>query len=360
MTGVPALATISLDASGGGVAVVARLLRDVLHQRWGGNARLVQLIHGRHAQPTFLDKVQYALSLAALQARGQADWLLYSHVRLAKPLLGMPRAIRRPYAVFLHGIEAWCELPEGQVELLASAEVRISNSAYTAARVMAAHPAIGPVHACPLALPGCVASRPEAFASTSASALGPSAVLVVGRMSALERYKGHDELIDAWPAVVARVPEARLIFVGDGDDAPRLKEKARHTAASSSIVFAGFVSDTELGELYEQAALFALPSRAEGFGLVYLEAMSHRLACIGSIHDAARDVIVDGDTGLLVDQDREGELASALVALLQDRDRRRSMGERGHLRFHHEFTPQRFTDRLLTLLDSSVATSTAA
>jgi phosphatidylinositol alpha-1,6-mannosyltransferase len=183
--------------------------------------------------------------------------------------------------------------------------------------------------------------------------LGAHAVLVVGRMLASERYKGHDELIDAWPAVVAAIPDATLVLVGHGDDFSRLKARAAQSGAGHSIVFKGFVSDTELQALYAQAALFALPSRAEGFGLVYIEAMRHERACIGSVHDAAGDVIVDGETGLLVDQDKAGELANALVALLSDDERRANMGRSGAARVQREFSPNRFADRLIGHLETA-------
>ena len=61
-----------------------------------------------------------------------------------------------------------------------------------------------------------------------------------------------------------------------------------------------------------------MPSRGEGFGIVYLEAMRHQLACIGSIHDAAGEIIVDGETGFLVNQDNSTELATKVVQLLTD------------------------------------------
>jgi phosphatidylinositol alpha-1,6-mannosyltransferase len=170
-------------------------------------------------------------------------------------------------------------------------------------------------------------------------------------MLASERYKGHDELIDAWPRVVAAVPKARLVIAGDGDDVPRLQEKARRIGKPDSILFTGFASGSLLSGLYDRAAVFALPSRAEGFGLVYLEAMAHRLPCIGSIHDAAGDVIVDGCTGRLVDQLKSHALADAIVDLLDDDQTRCRMGEAGHRRLHEEFTFAKFAERVDALLD---------
>ena len=72
--------------------------------------------------------------------------------------------------------------------------------------------------------------------------------------------------------------------------------------AANAVVFTGYVERATLSAMYDDAAVFAMPSRGEGFGLVYLEAMAHRRACIGSVHDAAGDEIVEGVTGYLVDQ----------------------------------------------------------
>jgi phosphatidylinositol alpha-1,6-mannosyltransferase len=364
----PLLVAVSLHESGGGVAFVARLIWEVVQREWGRDARLLTLIDGQNPQPTFAEKSRYALRLAALQASPDIDFILYSHLRLAKPLLGVPRAYRKPYAVFLHGIEAWCGLPPGQRQLLADAELRLANSAFTARRVTAAHPQIGVVEPCPLALPS-PATLNAAAAAFAPSALrragetagtapfegrfGAHVVLIVGRMASAERYKGHDQLIDAWPEIVSHVPDAQLVVVGSGDDEERLRRKAAESSVAGSIVFTGFISAEALARLYSRAALFALPSRGEGFGLVYLEAMAHRLACVGSTHDAAGDVIVDRETGWLVNQDDRHQLADAVVRLLRDEDLRTRMGQAGYRRLQTEFTVDAFARRLVGLVANS-------
>jgi phosphatidylinositol alpha-1,6-mannosyltransferase len=346
----PTLAAISLAPTGGGVAVVARLLWEVFQGEWGNHAHLLTLIGSERTRPSFTEKTLYALRLARTQATGETDLILFSHLGLAKPLLGVPRKWHRPYGVFLHGIEAWNPLPPEHVDLLAGADVRIANSRFTATRVMSAHPRIGPVVACPLGLPAGAAGAPaSAHLETLLPPLGPHVVLAVGRMLASERYKGHDELIGAWPQVRAGVPDAQLVFVGHGDDVPRLRARAEQVEGRS-IIFTGFVSPAALDAFYRRAALFALPSRGEGFGLVYLEAMAHRLPCLGSVHDAARDVIVDGQTGRLVDQNDGDALAAALVSLLNAPEQRLRMGEEGYRRLQEHFSFQSFAARFLTLV----------
>jgi phosphatidylinositol alpha-1,6-mannosyltransferase len=285
--------------------------------------------------------------LSSAQVLGRTDWILYTHLALAKIHRAVPERARRRYAVFLHGIEAWKALSAREKDVLIGADLRLANSNYTARRIMTAHPDIGPVDACPLALLPMASTDPREAAS---SLFGPHAVLAVGRMDRAERYKGHDQLIEAWPLVLEAVPDAQLVIAGGGDDVERLADKAKTGAVAQSIRFTGFVTDQELDRLYRSTALFALPSRAEGFGLVYLEAMSRRLACIGSIHDAAADVIVDGETGRLVDQDKPGCLAAVISELLMDGEKRRRMGEGGHRRVTSEFSFARFKARLRTLL----------
>jgi phosphatidylinositol alpha-1,6-mannosyltransferase len=178
-------------------------------------------------------------------------------------------------------------------------------------------------------------------------------VLIVARMDSGEQYKGHDQLLEAWPAVRREVPRAALVVAGSGDDAHRLQAKAVALGIGESVRFTGFVSDAALRELYSQAALFAMPSRNEGFGLVYLEAMSHGLPCIGSVHDAAGELIDEGTTGFLVDQTDTGALANRIIRLLTNAAVRTTMGAAGRRRLDQRFSYDRFRTRLLSALDEA-------
>jgi phosphatidylinositol alpha-1,6-mannosyltransferase len=169
-------------------------------------------------------------------------------------------------------------------------------------------------------------------------------------MSASERYKGHDQLLLAWPRVIAEVPDATLVMVGRGDDVERLRAKAAALGLGRSVHLTGFVPDAPLRALLRHAAVFAMPSRGEGFGLVYLQAMRAGVPCLGSRDDAAADVIVDGETGLLVPRQDPEAIAGALARLLTDDAMRRRMGDAGKRRFDATFTYPRFRARLAGLL----------
>jgi phosphatidylinositol alpha-1,6-mannosyltransferase len=299
--------------------------------------------------------------------------LAFNHVGVAQVQRVVPGAVRCPYLVFVHDIEAWDpRLPPGRVATLRDATLRVANSRYTADRVARAHPSIGPVVPCPLGLlaedaegdapskpPDGLDFQPVCTPNNShertVDRVGPSSVLIVGRLQSSERYKGHDELLEAWPEVVARVPAAQLVVVGLGDDCPRLENKARALGVGSHVLFCGFLVASELAALWQKVAAFAMPSAREGFGLVYLEAMRAGRPCIGSTSDAAGDIIMDHQTGLLVDRSDRSALAEALVTLLTNDTMRKAMGEAGRRRFLTEFTAERFADRLRAIVDEAAA-----
>lgn len=164
-----------------------------------------------------------------------------------------------------------------------------------------------------------------------------SAVVIVGRMAASERYKGHEQLIDAWPEVHRRHPSAELWIAGTGDDEARLRAKAaRIGSAAPRIRFCGKVSHQQLLELYGTARVFAMPSTGEGFGLVFVEAMRWGLPCICSL-DSSAEIVVDGVTGLVVAQDPIA-IAEACCRLLSDDTLANRMGHAGQSRFHELYT----------------------
>jgi phosphatidylinositol alpha-1,6-mannosyltransferase len=347
--GAPALATVTFAGEADGIAAVASLLRAAVVRRWGA-CQAIAMFDGPARPPRAGDKVRFGARLARVAILSRPPWLFVNHLGLLKALAPLPATVRPPYAVFLHGIEAWKVLPPADSAWVAHARVRLANSKYTAARVLAANPGVGPIVTCPLAL------ESDQVPFTGGRRLGSMQVLVVGRVSSTERYKGHDELLDVWPAVRAAVPAARLIFAGGGDDVERLRTRASDPALEGSVQVLGFVPDAQLAQLYDESACFALPSRGEGFGLVYLEAMARGLPCLALRDSAAADIVVDGGTGLLVRHGDPRALAEGLIALLEDCGRRQAWGRAGRARVVAEFSRQAFEQRVVAALEAAFET----
>lgn len=282
--------------------------------------------------------------LAAALAPGAAETLVVVlHVHLLP--VALPLLLRGArLAVFLHGIEAWRPLSWLQAWTLRRASRVLAVSAHTAARFREANPGLADLeiavcHHGIEPLPAPPPGKDEGFA------------LIVGRMAAAERYKGHDLLLDLWPRLREAVPGARLVVAGDGDDRPRLEARARELGLglAGAVTFTGRVSAEDLAGLYERASFFVMPSRHEGFGLVFLEAMRAGKAVLAGV-GAAAEVVEHGETGLVVDPDRPEEVLAALVRLFQEPEIRRRMGEAGAARFGRLFTAARFGERFRELV----------
>jgi phosphatidylinositol alpha-1,6-mannosyltransferase len=170
-------------------------------------------------------------------------------------------------------------------------------------------------------------------------------VLFVGRMD--ERYKGQRELLDAMVLLRGSMPGLKLVFVGGGHTLPQWKAAAGARQLDGVVEFQGRVSDDALKELYRTATVFAMPSSNEGFGLVYVEAMAHGLPCISSDCDAAREVVVHGETGLCVPVGDAAALAQAIRSIVSAPGRQAEYARAGRERYLGHFSISCYRERLL-------------
>ncbi len=157
-------------------------------------------------------------------------------------------------------------------------------------------------------------------------------VLFVGR---LVEKKGCRYLIEAWPEVVQAEPEARLLIVGDGPEREGLERLVQELNVGASISFLGGLPQASLPDLYRKSAVVVFPSIVgrggdqEGFGLVLVEAMGCECAVVVSDLPAMRDIVQDGETGLVVRRESSEEIARAILRLLGDSAFARRLGNRG-------------------------------
>jgi phosphatidylinositol alpha-1,6-mannosyltransferase len=173
---------------------------------------------------------------------------------------------------------------------------------------------------------------------------------MLGRMARVEDYKGHREIIEAWPSVLQVRPDAKLFMVGEGDLRSELEALVRARGISESVRFWGRVSDAQKEELLLRSRCLALPSRGEGFGLVYLEAMRLGRPCLVSTLDAGREVVNPPEAGLAADPNNPEELASALCRLLSEGDQWGRWSLQARRRYEENYTAKHFRERLVAAL----------
>jgi len=350
-----------LSLEGGGAAHLARLIAatcsDLARDR-GLAFRILDLAGGEMGRSDLArrsfnhSKLALATRLLLHEVRGGSSLLVFDHLGPSRVQCLVPAALRSPYLVFLLGLEVWRPLDWQRERALAAAARVVSISEHTR---RAAAPYLPAAARTVVIHPGLEDRAPAGSIDQSTlERVGRDFVLIVGRLQD-ERYKGHDELLAAWPSILSAVPGARLVIAGGGNDQSRLEVKARALGLGASALFTGLLSEATLAELYRRCKIFALPSRGEGFGLVWVEAMRESKPCIGLAGTVADEVVGDGETGLLIADAGVEPLAEAVVTLLTQPALAAELGRRGRQRFEERYTAAAFAQRFAPLLDTVLA-----
>ena len=159
---------------------------------------------------------------------------------------------------------------------------------------------------------------------------------VVTILAALRDFKGITHAIDAWPAVLAAQPTARLLLVGSGEEEPALRAQVARLNLTGSVIFAGMRSDVP--DVLRGSDLVVLPSiYGENLPTVLMEAGGCGRPVVASDVGGISDIVADGETGLLVPPGDSPGIAAAILTLLADPDLRNRMGEAGRHRMERLF-----------------------
>jgi glycosyltransferase involved in cell wall biosynthesis len=171
---------------------------------------------------------------------------------------------------------------------------------------------------------------------------GPQDLTLVGFVGRLVRQKGVDLALQAFAEASPGHPHSRLVIVGDGPARGDLEALAGRLAPKASVIFAGWVEDAS--SVMPAFDMVVAPSRWEGFGLVVLEAMSHGLPVIATRAGSFPEIVIDGQTGLLVPSECPSALAKAMKELMIDPRRAASMGQKGQSRVVESFSVRKMVD----------------
>lgn len=357
---------LALDRRGhGGIQRFVDSLERAISSSLGPDALKVVAVHPREgpvARTRLGTRARFLLAAARAARELRPDLIVCTHAALLHATRVVAGLARAPYWLVAHGIECWGPLPPSPMRRVSRV---LAVSRFTAERVRSRHgvPASNlRVLPCPyeerfLALEQDPAVLPRLGLD------GRRIMVTVARLSSAERYKGHDELIRAMPAILRSVPDAAYLVVGDGDDRERLQQLAEELGVARDVVFAGKLDDRALASCYAGASLFAMPARTEvsdtapkgeGFGIAYLEAMAFGLPILGPSTGAPAEFIQDGKHGLLVDPTDVEAIASAASKLLGSPEDARRMGERARADVGG-FSSSAFDARVAKLLQEGAA-----
>ena len=277
-------------------------------------------------------KWKYCFEALRFAVRGKARKIIVGHVGLLPVawILQMTR-FTDEYTLVLHGIEAWRRL--GCIQRIAARRAKciVATTAYTA-REFCYFNGIDRRRCSIVPLAGDIQAR-QFNRSAPERELQ---LMTVSRLSAADRYKGFDCLLASVRLGLDCGLPLTLQIVGSGDDIERLRGIANSLGIQNALRFRGALADAELEQVYRESHVFVMPSKKEGFGIVYLEAMAAGLPCIGANHGGVPEVVehrVLGDDQHGADDLQGHQLERAGPDQLQPRPGCRP-GIRRHLGLH--------------------------
>jgi glycosyltransferase involved in cell wall biosynthesis len=271
--------------------------------------------------PLRLRSARFALGCMRQAWRERPGLIVSTHLNFGPLAMLARRSFGAPYILVAHGIDAWGITNASRKRALLKADLTLAVSNYTRDRLIQ-EVGLDPDRV--KILPNTFAADRFAIAPKPPRLLlryglrpDTPVILTVCRLADTECYKGYDQIIKAMPEIVRAVPEARYLLVGKGPDRPRIERLIAEAGVQDAVILAGFVPDEELSEHYNLCDIFAMPSRAEGFGIVYLEALACGKTVLAGNKDGSRDALGGGELGLLVDPDDTAEIAAEIIRVLR-------------------------------------------
>ena len=200
--------------------------------------------------------------------------------------------------------------------------------------------------------PASVHAPPDARARLRRELGLPADAPLVGSVCRLIEQKGLDSALDGFSQVAAQFPAAHYAIAGDGPLRDALEAQAARLGVADRVHFLGWRADAPA--IFAALDVLLAPSRWEGFGLVFLEAMALGVPVISTRVSAIPEVIADGETGWLVPPDDQAAIAGALRAALAGPDERCRRGKAGRARLESQFTVDAMVDRTLAVYQGVV------
>lgn len=296
---------------------------------------------------------KYSFAINAFLEGLKSDLVVIGHLNLAS--IGLLIKIFKPKKKIIlvaHGIEVWGKQNILKSRFLKKVDLILAVSSFTrnnileyndvpSEKVVIFHNTLDPYFSIPdkREKPGYLLER---YGLTEKDRI----ILTITRVKKEEYYKGYDKVLEALPSIIKEVPEAKYIL--GGKYGPVEENRIRNIVSANKLgqyfILPGFIEEKELTDHYLLADVFILPSKKEGFGIVFIEAAVCGVPVIAGNKDGSVDALLNGKLGKLVDPDNSKELLNAIISLLKN-----PSSDQRNLVFEN-FGFERYKKRLRTLL----------
>ena len=285
------------------------------------------------------------------------DLIIATHANFSPIAHWLQKSLKIPFIVIGHGIEVW-QIHSSQVRrALRSADQLLAVSEFTRKRMaIALTISSDRIDVLPNTFDSEKfepAPKPHFLLKRYQLRLDQPVILTVARLARTEQYKGYDQVLHALPAVKHAFPDVRYILGGRGSDRGRVINLIHELGLTDTVILAGFIPDYELRAFYNLCDVFAMPSKGEGFGIVFLEALACGKPVIAGNTDGSVDAVLNGRLGVLVNPHSVDEISNALIEVLSKSHPLRILQQPKELRrgVIDAYAYARFVERLQQIIE---------
>lgn len=230
--------------------------------------------------------------------------------------------------LYAHGIEIWGPLSAARKRMLKKCDLVLSVSQFTKTKMLQQYgldeDKIVVFNNCidPYLPPPVTTGKDTVLLKKYGFAPGNLVLMTLTRLSSKELYKGYDHVLLALDHLKPKYPHIKYLIVGRYDDQEkkRLDAIIEQYSLQQYVVFTGYVTDEELARHYSLADVYVMPSKKEGFGIVFIEAMHYGLPVIAGSKDGSADALCNGKLGVLVNPDDQQEINGAIEKVIRQRE----------------------------------------
>ncbi len=289
----------------------------------------------------------------------KTDVLVVGHINLAPAALFFRYWFpKMKMVVMAHGIEVWQPLGGIKRWMLQQADLILSVSEFTRQKLVTLQ-GLAPQKI--QVLPNCLDpyfqcpdqfQKPKYLLKRYGLQPGQKILLTISRLNSQEGYKGYDQVLKALPLLKTSFPDIQYILAGKYDEAEkqRLEAIMQQHGLEKQVHLTGFLADEELTDHYLLADVFVMPSKKEGFGLVFMESMACGTPAIGGDQDGSPEALRPGELGYTTNPDDPMAIARTIVAVLQHPPDSETLQQKTRTRFGYELYREKLANALQPLL----------
>lgn len=326
--------TLQTFSSTGGIEKVCKIIGKALYELEVGRIRIFSIYDKQNEIDTKYFSAEIFKGFAAQKLKSfynsikegvKCKVVILSHINLLPIGYFIKKfSPKTKLVLFAHGIEVWEPLSKFKKKMLTEVDLIIAVSNFTIQKMYSLHNLhkvkYKVINNCldPF-LQGVINESEQLILREKYKLTHNNFTLItVTRISGEEQYKGHDRVIESMSKVIDEFPYLRYLIVGKYDlsEKNRLDSLIKNYQLTDKVIFTGFVQDEALAPHYKLADVFVMPSKGEGFGIVFIEAMFYGLPVIAGNKDGSVEPLCNGKLGLLVNPDDAEEIASAIKKII--------------------------------------------